>query len=224
MIDPKIIQLYYNKYLPKKLDLFGILFYPTLDDDLGISWRMENPKDISYNVEVLKGYLESKVTDFFKLIGRSEELLKSPREKLARFEHKPNFYINSQDKQEIKRLSESIKKINYENYEIPVRIKKISFEPGYDWIRMDVSFQFEDIWIKRKGPHNRDWLEKMDKDDASSYIRNSLYIDDDFQQDYMYTLMDPILSFINSEPTIVDTDYIFIQITFGFYYPDGEHV
>lgn len=123
MITPKLIQLYYNKFLPKKLDLFGILFYPTLDDDFGISWRMENSKDISYNVEVLKGYLEEKVTDFFTYIA-SENLDRMEREKLARFEHKPNFYLNSQDKQEIKRLSESIKKLIMKIMKYQLELKK----------------------------------------------------------------------------------------------------
>jgi len=225
MISSKLVKLYYDKFLPKELDIFGLKFYPSLNDDFGISWRMENPNDLSYNVEVLKGYLEDKVTDFMKLTGYDTgyDMHRKQREKLSQFNHKPLFYLNENDEKEIKKQSDTIKVIDFNNFKFPVKIKKITFQPGYDWIRMEVYFIIENLHIKRKDSKGKIWLQKLDKDESKSLINNHLYLNDDFQQDYMYTLMQPVTNVIWDIPTVVNTDYVFIEIHYGFYYPDGEH-
>lgn len=221
MISSKLVKLYYDKFLPKELDVFGLKFYPSLNGDYDISWHMENPNDLSYNVEVLKGYLEDKVTDFIKLTGY--DILRPQRERLSQFNHKPLFYLNDEDEQEIRKQSDTIKEINFENFKFPVRIKKVTFEPGYDWIRMEVYFVIENLHIKRKDSKGKIWLQKLDKDESNSLINDNLYLNDEFQQDYMYTLMQPVTNVIWDIPTVVNTDYMFIEIHYGFYYPDGEH-
>lgn len=221
-MNEKLIKLYSEKFLPKELDIFGLKFYHQIDDDLGISWSMRNPNDLSYNVEVLKGHIEDRVTSFAKISGIENHITKSFREKLSRFEHSPKFYLNKKDEEEIKNQSDSIKMIDFKNFKIPVRIKKITFEPGYDWIRMGVHFQIDEMFLKIKG--TIPWLKKLDKEEINKIVNDNLYINDEFQQEYMYHLMSPELSIIENIPTIFNDDYTFIEIHYGFYYINGEHV
>ena len=42
--------------------------------------------------------------------------------------------------------------------------------------------------------------------------------------DYIYELMTPVTNIISTIPTLFNDEYTFIEIHYGFYYVNGEHV
>jgi hypothetical protein len=64
----KLFELY-NKFINGSLNIHGILLTPIAMDDNTITFEMDNPEDISYSEECLKGYLMENTDKFKTVLG-----------------------------------------------------------------------------------------------------------------------------------------------------------
>ena len=206
-MDERLLILLDEKFLPKEFDLFGLKLHHELVGN-EIIWTMENPNDISYNIEVIKGYLEQKIIDFQKLAGIKLERIE--RERLSKVKAKHNFYLNKKIENEIKEASKNINKIDFKTIRIDGNIKKILFEPGYDFITLNCYFDMKSV-KKIISTRYMKYSQVVEKKEDIREVLTELFTDDTFFMDYLYDFFAPITSILNGEPLVVDRDYIFFE-------------
>lgn len=201
MLDKKLLHILDKKFLPEVSDIFGLKLRHAIrgDDDL-LVWEIENPNNLPYNVEVIKGYLEKEIMTFEKFAGI--KLDRWQRERLSRVRNEDKFYLNQNLKNQIKQELRHLDYMEYDPYTIYGNTKNISFSPGYDYIRLESTFE---ISLAKKNSV------KLTDSEISEMI-DKLYDNEEFIMDYTYEFFKPITDILIEYPTLVDLDYIFFEI------------
>lgn len=205
----KLIQLY-NKFVKQPLNIHGIEFTHELKDDYGIVWTMKNRNDLSYNNQVFCGYIEEMASDFFREMDNP--LSKEWREKLSICYVYPEFYLNSTDKNTLKNKIKEIKVFEHKGIVVKIdKINKFSIKPGYDYIHINLGIVVSEI-------------NGVELDDDGKGFLIGLYDDHSFLMDTIYIMTSPVLSFLNTKPTLVNDDYMYFEFSYTFFDKYGEEI
>lgn len=217
-MNEKLIKQFSELYLPKEIDFHGLKLYHELWTEKTIDWTLENPKGLSYNKNVLEGYLEEYLRDFGKLIGfiPQQENYKS----LSRLDIKPDFFINKNDEKKITELCKTIKKFQFKDVESDCKVNKIKLRPGYDFWEVDVEIMLINPTEKIKS-RGSIWKKNLYGDDLKEII-HEIYSDENFIMEYSTELMSPVYIFLRDHVTLYDSEYMYTQFHIGFKDNEGN--
>jgi hypothetical protein len=71
VLNNKILKIYIDKYINGELDFYGIKLIPTITDNKGMVWNVENPKNLSFTNYAASNFIYDSLLEYHALLGDS---------------------------------------------------------------------------------------------------------------------------------------------------------
>jgi len=197
----------YKKYIKGEENIFGIRLIPVdITDDYEITYRMDNPKKISYSKQSIRGWITERREEFNNVLGLNiDEMM---------YLDCDNFYLNQELIDELTSYFNSIREVKVGPWEI--RVRHGYFTAG---IRNDDSFvvtNYVDPIRADLTTANAGWT-KTDLDTAISRYKNWQRQSKYDETERIYSKFDEI---IDKYPALVDNDWMVQYVITEFITPD----
>jgi len=215
----KIIGIYYNSFLKPVYDFHGIILKPVKVGDDYVFWSLENPKDLSYSIPVIREFVTEELMEFSKFIG-IDSLFYDIRSKVCDIEEKKsqvNFndrYINKTDYLKLKNSIKKINKINFNEISCDIIIDDFILGGLDEEYFVDYDVRFINVYSGNKLV--------MDLESSNKIVNDML--GDDYFQDYEYELFEHFNSIIYSNPLLWDNMHMYIVNSISPYDRRGNYI
>jgi hypothetical protein len=210
---------YFLKFIGIKFNYEGIsVIHEKTDDKLNMFWYIDNPNDLSYNEEVLKGVIENRFSRWIEMSGSlgREYNSKNYYAKVSNLTNSKKFYLNSTDQSELNKITDKIYKLKYKDFYSDIRIKNLKFTTDVDIIEIETGIiLLNPSLIVKSG--NKIWLKKLSGDELVEKI-DELNNDEHFFQEELQDLFPDVSTFVKSKPLLFDDDYMFYHFISSGYY------
>jgi len=224
-MSDKILDIYYNQYLNSEYDFHGIKMIPKRSDDY-IFWIVKNPNKLSFSRVILNDFVHNELIDFSKFVSSkdSREIYSKYWKRTTDLEmdikpNKSNVFLNEKDKNELKKVLNSINKFNFAGLTSNIEFLDFSFDHSYgEEISVLFRVKFSNII------YNGEKIKDDDNQKLEEVIKEIFYNDNIL--DYQYELLQPFTNKIISNPLLCD-DYMYFLYDFKFFdskgnvYPSG---
>lgn len=200
------IKFYLTKYLKPKYNFHGVYLYPDPELESGtLWWDIENPNNLSYSIDCLRGYVWDIFDDYCKLTDSSNTLFRENHIKMARFTVPDNhYYLNREDVKELTNRMYSINKIDFKGFYADIQCDWFTIRPQEDFY-IEIGMRFMKCIDKKTGH-----VYTQDELGHNGGVLNKVFEDDNFVNDYEYTLFNPMNSYIIGNPLLFDNSYMYI--------------
>ena len=231
-MDGRLLNIFFNNFIsetPKSI--YGINYVVSLNGNGGVDIKFTNPKNLSYNEQVLIGKMEEEIEEFIKYVGINrfdtqakslyneikdkfyysmdgEEINKEPRYS--------NVYLNDIDRNEIKKICKSINYFNWNDKE-----ESLDSPIDTEYLNMfmeDTDHLVVEIRVKFLNPIYNNSLISISE---LSGKLSELFDNDSFYDYYREEFPGLILNYIWDNPLILDKDYMFATCNVDFYSKEG---
>ena len=213
----KLLSLYL-KTIGSPVDINGLMLYPKLIDD-SIEWKLKNPNDLSYSVNVIEGHLEELLNDFMKMTGTGNSpVWKDSFSKYCRLGNNSSlFYINKELKNKVDKSCSDfnyIELFNEDEEKLSSDCHVMNWDIGYegtDVFNFYISLQLSNSRIDGKN---------IDNDELSDFISDFIYVDTALEQEL--DLVWNIIQVIMDNKNMFDTGYMFSNAVIGYFDDNGN--
>ena len=211
-MNKKILRLYVDKYINGELDFYGIKLIPTITDNQGMVWNVENPKNLSFTDHAASNFIYDSLLEYHALLGESNLSYNELVRKISSY-----CYFNFGDEitgEFFEKLYREASKIK--NIEFPA----INKSPGfYSDCKVKVVNLFSDgnelelsLDVFLKNATDNLTGEIIDDEEKISDIISKL-IDDGHIFDLENDFSENILSLIRSDKRVFDMDTSYTRIS-----------
>jgi hypothetical protein len=229
-INPRLFTSLINSLVTKDdKSFYGITYNISLTDDGSLRIDFRNPKDLSYNPEVLFGMMEDKVVQFFKYLSVdwNSQVFKEVKSKFKYFmdgeditpktEKVRYVYLNKNDKDDLNRIAKSVTVFDWSS-----KISKLysPVECKFQSLRCESQDQVVvDVNVKFLYPEYDSILL-----DNQSFARalDELFSDDNFYDYTTQEFTNPFMDFVWNKVLIIDQEYMFVTAHIDYFDKSGR--
>jgi hypothetical protein len=207
---------FFSKFLKESYNYYGIILSPRYEHkNDSIIWSIENPDNLSYTVAALSSKPHELFYDFCNITSNND-FYKSNWGKSVKFEQPERYYFLSPSDEKL--LNERLKDIN----EIDFKDFHCDVECSYYSIWPDEDFLVE-IGMKIINPINKETGESLSGESLNDGLVGLVH-DDDFFNDYEYSLFSPILNVIRNNPLLFDNEFMYFTNSIDWRTPNNEPI
>jgi hypothetical protein len=211
----KLLSLFL-KYLEPPVNINGLIVYPHVGDD-SITWKIENPNNLSYSTEVVEGYLQNLLYQFKITTGtKGHKSWDNGYQKYCKVTD-TDVYINRELSNKINQQCDRLNTIKLEDdgkvLTADCYVKDWSFEyPDFESLYVHVVLELSNPQVEEIG--------EIDNDTLSEFIQEFRYNDTSQEQetDILWNIIQPIMD----DPNMYDRDYMFSVGLIDFYDDFGD--
>lgn len=216
-MDIKLLKIYIEKFIKKKLNFHGIFLIPTINEVVDvprISWKMENPNNISYTRFAVKNFIETSLEEFFSLVGYNVDTQMSTRRAVIRNRYIildysiDDVYISPEMERTLEDKIREEVTIGFGNYQIKSKGFDCHISSYHEEITLDVSMMILEMFNKK--------LNKvLDEEEIKKFLGNVFQNAD--EQELYDILTWHISSILYNSPTIFDQDEMYMRDLVSFF-------
>ena len=207
---------YFSKFLKESYNFYGIILTPSYDHKKdSVVWSIKNPNNLSYTIEALKNKPHELFYDFCTITSNND-FYRSHWGKSVNFNEPDRyFYLSPSDEKLFNKALKDITKIDYKEFYCDIECTYYNFWPDEDFL--------VEIGMKLLNPTNKETGKPLSGEDLNDALIG-LVEDDDFFNDYEYTLFSPILSLIRNNPLLFDNNYMYFTNSIDWRTPSNEKI
>jgi len=222
-MDSKLLNIFTNKYIKGHLNFGGIILTPKINDSshpYKLTWKLENPNDVSYTYLAVRNYIEDSIIGFLNLTSSSEGVDRRITNRYISFETDPKrIYLSKEMRKTIEEGLKKIRKVKYKNFEFTTKGKNSEdnyyITSNHEEIYIDVSLTVLRVFNLLTGEE----LTIQEITDLYSDIYNS-----DEMSDFNDIIGEDLFNYIYDQRTIYDIDESYINMNIGLYDTTGEMI
>lgn len=215
-ISNKLLELYVKKYLKGELNFNGIILTPKINDEnnpIRITWKIENPNDVSYTYLAIRNHIEDSLTNFFELTSTSNIRLRSNIGRYIHFENLPdNIHLSKSLRKKIEQNLKEIKKTKFDNIELTHRGLKTENNYYITSYHEEISVELSLTILKAVNLKTGKELTLEEIEEWYTNLYNS-----DSTMDFNDYISDSIFYDLYATPTIYDRDESYIVTQTSLY-------
>lgn len=221
-MNPKLLNLYVEKFVKNEIDFHGIKLKLSLDSDeranIPIIIEIENPLNKPYTMFALESEFIRSFRSFINILGENPRKYNPLH--YGYFLNGKDIYISKEFDSRIKTAGKTIKTFNIHgkdigDYTIDLKYRLYEIDVIGEGIEVDVKFTVEKLF-----------------DNKTKEEEDTLYLDKIFENVYEYNsipelnseVCSPIASVIYSEPTFFDHHEAYMNFNCDYYTKAGTRI